>query len=115
MALTRAAKKVYLTHCNSRRRFGQWEIAQGSSFLKELDPSVITREGRGVRRGFNEVRQERSAGVVPGWTGALVDHPKFGQGVVAATSGGTGESLTLYVRFGEQLIHVRAGECTRRS
>jgi hypothetical protein len=52
---------------------------------------------------------------VQNWTGALVEHPKFGRGSVVATTGGSGESLTLFVKFGTGLINVRAMECTRCS
>lgn len=41
VALTRAEKKVYLTHAATRRIFGTRSINATSEFISELDPSLV--------------------------------------------------------------------------
>ena len=43
VAVTRAEKKLYLSHASSRYRFGRLESNEPSRFIEEIDPSFIKR------------------------------------------------------------------------
>ena len=49
VGVTRAERHLYLSHARSRNRFGTFMDAAPSSFLKELDPSLLKIEGRPLR------------------------------------------------------------------
>lgn len=121
VALTRAAKQVYLFYSGMRRKYGQTMECAVSPFLKELDPSVIKAEGAKARRSFSEVLASRLASPRPeygrpaeapnaGWTGRMVSHPRYGKGQVMATMG-AGSKLILVARFGKDIATVLASEC----
>lgn len=121
VALTRAAKQVYLFYSGMRRKYGQTMECTISPFLEELDPSVIKVEGAKTRRSFSEVLASRSAPPRPeygrpaeapntGWTGRMVSHPRYGRGQVMATMG-AGSKLILVVRFGKDIATVLESEC----
>lgn len=122
VALTRARKKVVISHARSRVRFGEWEYNQPSRFLAEMDPGLIESEMPRQRGSFREalaggyqptVHRRRpsreSVGVrkVSGArrSGERVRHPKHGDGKVLAA---VGEDLV--VKFDDgRLVTVNAG------
>lgn len=120
VALTRAAKQVYLLHSGMRRQYGQVMECTVSPFLGELDPSVVRTEGRRSRRSFQQAYagKRQPEQTAPGrepdppsaWTGRYVSHPRYGRGKVLATMG-AGASLVLVAKFGSDIATVPASEC----
>jgi len=110
VGLTRAKKKVSLSFCSRRHRFGE-TFNLPSRFLDEIPTDLIKREGlaypdkyRGQSlsnkpypRVANRVRSEDSVSAHLR-TGSQILHPTFGQGQVLATEG-EGEALRLWVKF----------------
>jgi DNA helicase-2/ATP-dependent DNA helicase PcrA len=105
VALTRARKRVVLSHAKSRVRFGQWEYMRPSRFIGELDPDLVVAQGTRPRGSFRDamgrssqpsVHRRRpsreSIGVREATAGARrsgqrVRHAKFGDGKVLAAVG----------------------------
>ncbi len=122
VALTRARKKVVISHARSRVRFGQWEYMQPSRFLAEMDPALMESDVPRPRGSFREamagahqptVHRRRpsreSVGVrqVSGArrSGERVRHAKHGDGKVLAA---VGEDLV--VKFDDgRMVTVNAG------
>ncbi len=117
VAITRAMKKVTLSHAESRYRWGQFTITEPSRFLDEIDEALIDKPRRAKARpqhGFKttptipprpgmkkvgesranaEVEKERnnthfeSSDPAAFQTGMQVEHPKFGKGKVLSVEG----------------------------
>jgi DNA helicase II / ATP-dependent DNA helicase PcrA len=95
VAITRARRRLYLTHAQSRMLHGQTRYGVESRFLSELPEQAVKRINGMVRqqaavpswsRGSPEFVPEESAG--SGWTiGQNVLHPKFGEGVILGLEG----------------------------
>jgi len=110
VGLTRAKKKVSLSFCSRRHRFGE-TFNLPSRFLEEIPADLVKREGlaypekyRGQSiadkpypRAANRARSEDSASTRLR-TGSQILHPTFGQGQVLGTEG-EGEALRVWVRF----------------
>jgi DNA helicase-2/ATP-dependent DNA helicase PcrA len=126
VALTRAEKKVTLSHAESRYRWGQFTITEPSRFLEEIDASLIDKPKRaGIQtkpdfRGansntpggnFKATKREfhKSSSTEPDstnfessdpaalQTGMEVDHPKFGRGKVLSVEGnGPNKKATVF-------------------
>jgi len=122
VGVTRAMRKLYMTTCSIRSIFGETRSALPSRFLAEMPQEHIERLDASSLRQARQPwsPRENSAGrgpslVVPGSFGAdlsvdyavgdIVDHRKWGSGVILATEG-SGDSLELRVQF-EQPIGVR--------
>lgn len=121
VALTRARKRVIITHARTRVRFGEWEKMQPSRFLAELAPELIECEDTRPRGSFREamarnsqpsVRRRRpsreSVGVREATgarrSGERVRHQKHGDGKVLAAVGDQ-----LVIKFDDgRLITVKA-------
>ena len=106
VALTRARKKVVLSHARSRMRFGTTEFYEVSRFVGELDQELVEEEAARARGSFMSTMKRkrphlRRAGdrpatpppgkagrrkVVPGadWAGKAVLHSNHGTGTVLA-------------------------------
>jgi len=64
VGMTRAMRKLYITHAGSRYRFGELSFMVRSRFLDEIDPSFVQTTEVG-RRQSNAARMSRSASLVP--------------------------------------------------
>lgn len=99
VAITRARKRLYLCHAQSRMLHGQTRYCLPSIFLEELPPELLKRLGkaRPVEPAWSgagwhsEPPLPASAEVLPDGlkVGMNVRHPKFGFGVIVAAEGGT--------------------------
>ncbi len=110
VGLTRAKKKVCLSFCSRRHRFGE-TFNLPSRFLDEIPPDLVKREGlaypekyrgqslsdKAYPRAANRVRSEDSISTRLR-TGSQILHPTFGQGQILATEG-DGEALRVWVKF----------------
>lgn len=111
VAMTRAKRRLILTHAESRRTFGQINFQMPSRFLDEIDPKVIERKGKEARASFVRSRsvayEDYSQDVYDyefeqdrdffNWNrGDRVKHPSFGEGVVQRVETlGSDECLTI--------------------
>ena len=110
VALTRAEKKVIITHARSRYRFGEVAYQNRSRFIDELDPETVheinahtgRRAGRKRKSYYDELYQEsyddynqeeRSFRV-----GSRVTHELFGNGKILAING-NGDMQKISVSF----------------
>jgi DNA helicase-2/ATP-dependent DNA helicase PcrA len=114
VGITRAQKKLYVTHAKTRRRGGDWLVSSPSSFLRPLPSEYVERHetDRYVERissrrpsEWTEWLTPRQRGPLPGELtydysdsqevkplpnlsqGCRVRHPRFGVGVVAELEG----------------------------
>jgi DNA helicase-2/ATP-dependent DNA helicase PcrA len=107
VAMTRARRKLYMTHAGQRRRFGQMEPASPSPFLDHLPKeALITDQPRSPtahipggktawgRQGSRSARSQEAEGADEFnqeerylGEGATVFHPTFGQGLVVRLDG----------------------------
>ncbi|NUP89224.1 MAG: UvrD-helicase domain-containing protein [Candidatus Sumerlaeia bacterium] len=116
VGLTRARRRVYLCHAQSRMLHGQVQWSVPSMFLREIPPEVLA-EGHAVaRRPFLTPRQAQKtvapAAPPPGEsrrehrTGQRVEHGVFGVGTVLGVKG-EGSLRRLVVRFeGDELVEL---------
>ncbi|HRI47837.1 MAG TPA: 3'-5' exonuclease, partial [Ignavibacteriaceae bacterium] len=112
VALTRAEKKVYVSHARSRYRFGEVAYQNRSRFIEELDPNTLNEEnGNGGKKtnrkskkeiyyeyfenlDYEDFSQQHSSLKV----GSRVMHEKFGMGKVIQLIG-AGENQKATVSF----------------
>ncbi|SIT04000.1 DNA helicase PcrA [Alicyclobacillus vulcanalis] len=132
VGITRAMERLYLTTCHSRMLFGERRAFTPSRFLAEMPASDIERAGDDTsfrRSSWREAEADVRANVhaladaptggrlsvprsfgadlsVPYEPGDLVEHRKWGRGVIVAKSG-EGESLELVVRFADPIGEKR--------
>jgi len=100
VGITRARKRLWLTHARSRRLFGDRAGGMPSRFLSELPDELVEREGgdeqalTGWASGggpgtLGGARPQRGTGAVGSFgTGDDVVHASFGEGVVTAVEPG---------------------------
>ncbi len=110
VALTRAEKKIIITHARSRYRFGEVAYQNRSRFIDELDPETVheinahtgRRSGRKRKSFYDELYQEsyddynqeeRSFRV-----GSRVTHEIFGNGKILSING-NGDMQKISVSF----------------
>jgi DNA helicase-2/ATP-dependent DNA helicase PcrA len=113
VALTRAEKKVFLTHARSRYRFGEVAYQNRSRFINEIDPQFIYEDDgsaarRANRKSKKEIYYEYFQNVdyvdfsrqtnVNLRVGVRVMHEKFGLGKIAQVVG-SGENQKVTVIF----------------
>jgi DNA helicase-2/ATP-dependent DNA helicase PcrA len=118
VAVTRARKRLYLTHAQTRMLHGQTRYCLPSLFLEELPeellravgsrPAYATMEQSGLERTTGEFARGASASwnggeeSVGGFhIGQNVEHPKFGLGVIVSAEG-YGKDTRVRVNFGVQ-------------
>lgn len=105
VGMTRAMKKLVISHAEIRRLYGREEYHRPSRFLREL-PEQLLDEVR-VKKHFQSVvsgaknkvafAQTNDSGLA---LGQNVSHAKFGQGVVLAVEG-SGAHTRIQVQFAE--------------
>src|SRR5438552_8359442 len=109
VAITRARRRLYLTHAQTRMLHGQTRYNIASRFLSEVPRELLEWLSPPRRRGFDIDRSEwgNSAAVVnsratqpgPSWrVGQSVKHAKFGLGVIIDAEG-RGNDARVQVNF----------------
>jgi DNA helicase-2/ATP-dependent DNA helicase PcrA len=114
VAITRARRRLYLTHAQTRMLHGQTRYNIASRFLAEVPPELLEWLSPPRRRGLDIDRSEwgNSAPVVnshttrgtmsaagPSWrVGQSVKHAKFGLGVIIDAEG-RGDDARVQVNF----------------
>ncbi len=121
VALTRAQKKVTLSHAETRYRWGQFDFAEPSRFLDEIDETLIDKPKARLRKpvknsSLNEdyrrppqrefVKKKTPENIPAGepanpddlQPGMQVSHPKFGAGKIISVEG-TGPNKKAVVFF----------------
>ena len=89
VGITRARKKLYISHAQMRRQYGTENYCMPSRFLNEIPEEVIEEIGYNPKKIFKKensmvyknIRNENSI------MGKRVLHKKFGEGVVISTEG----------------------------
>ncbi|MCH8551717.1 MAG: DNA helicase II [Natronospirillum sp.] len=99
VGITRAERKLYITHAESRRLYGQDSFNPVSRFVREIPEDL--RED--IRVPLSLSRPSSTAAVAPADNtvlplGSLVRHPIFGEGVVLQYEG-HGPNATVQVNF----------------
>ncbi len=128
VALTRAQKKVTLSHAETRYRWGQFDFAEPSRFLDEIDPELIDKpkprrlsqvdNHNALNRDFRRPPQRElinknreTAGTPSGapadpdtlQPGMHVAHPKFGVGKILSVEGaGPNKKAVVFFQSGGQ-------------
>ena len=95
VGITRARQRLYLTHAETRRLYGNETYPHRSRFISEIPAELMeeVRMGGSVSYGYNNAAstpsfssvQESSVGGMR--LGARVIHTKFGNGIVLNTEG----------------------------
>ncbi len=106
VAVTRARKRLYLTHAQTRMLHGQTRYCVPSAFLDEL-PEELLRKVGGVSAYASAPSATKQKGRAYGETesvggfriGQNVQHAKFGLGVIVSAEG-LGEEANVQVNFG---------------
>ncbi len=114
VGMTRAMRKLYMTHATQRLLFGEWQVQAASRFLEEIDPRVVrcesTRKKKSEPRSrpsrpapraqaeYSQVVEESYSQIEEIRKGSTVLHAAFGRGVVLTISG-DGEMRRAEVRF----------------
>ena len=93
VAVTRARRRLYLSHAQSRMLHGQVRYNIPSRFLDEIPENLLKRLNAKVAQKYPESAWAPAAAqrqhTPPAWRiGQNVSHAKFGQGVVLAYEGG---------------------------
>jgi len=94
VGITRARKRLWMTHARSRRLFGGRETGFPSRFLSELPEELVEREGTqeqamtGWSLGGTTVPAPKSDPSLSFATGDDIVHASFGDGVVTAVEPG---------------------------
>ena len=111
VAVTRARKRLYLTHAQTRMLHGQTRNCVPSAFLEELPEELLRKVGhtpayvaqpslpRRRAEGDSGLHQQNEAGGFR--VGQNVQHAKFGLGVIVAAEGRGGDAR-VQVNFGAQ-------------
>ena len=112
VAITRARRRLYLTHAQTRMLHGQTRYNVASRFLEEIPEALIRRVNTTKYSGFVAVpafrtdfdapppeRQSDIPSAKSGWRiGQNVLHPKFGSGVIVGAEG-RGADARVQVNF----------------
>ena len=89
VGITRARKKLYMSHAQMRRLYGTENYCLPSRFLSEIPKEVIEEIGYNPKKFFNKKRSVavKSTYKENSIMGKRVIHKKFGEGVVIAAEG----------------------------
>lgn len=104
VGMTRAMKKLHITHAETRRLHGSENLCAPSRFLREIPPDNLRevrpqiRVSQPVFRGSARSPMEGDAGVAGLKLGQQVRHAKFGEGVVMSFEG-DGARARIHVNF----------------
>ncbi len=91
VGITRAKRRLWLTHARSRRIFAGREVGIASRFLSELPEELVEREGteeQALTGWSSGSAPQRRADVPSFQTGDDVVHASFGEGVVTGVEPG---------------------------
>jgi DNA helicase-2/ATP-dependent DNA helicase PcrA len=105
VALTRARRRLYLSHAQSRMLHGQSRYHIASRFLHEIPESLLRRVNATRVQRISDFGGVGASGGVPTsqspWrVGQSVSHPKFGSGVIVSAEG-RGADARVQVNFRE--------------
>lgn len=120
VAVTRARRRLYLSHAQSRMLHGQVRYGIPSRFLDEIPEILLKRlnskpmaksvaTGGNYQATFNQAVAPSQANNYPFKIGSSVRHSKFGDGVVV-TYEGNGANLVIKVNFGNNGLKTLAME-----
>ncbi len=102
VAITRARRRLYLTHAQSRMLHGQVRYGLPSRFLDELPENLLlplnNRKAAWASEPASLSRSEASQGAAGFSIGQNVTHPKFGAGVIVNFEG-RGADARVQVKF----------------
>ncbi len=110
VAITRARRRLYLTHAQSRMLHGQVRYGLPSSFLEEVPQELVHSLSRRAAPAYSAPRVSEPAAHysppaparrnadVPFKVGSRVRHPKYGEGVVSSYQG-QGPDTEIRVNF----------------
>ena len=110
VAVTRARKRLYLTHAQTRMLHGQTRYCVPSLFLEELPEELLRKVGHAPAyaaavpqsRSASPMKSAQQSESVGGFRiGQNVQHAKFGQGVIVSAEG-RGVDARVQVNFGAQ-------------
>lgn len=111
VAVTRARKRLYLTHAQTRMLHGQTRYCVPSAFLEELPEELLRKVGHTPAYATQPSSRRRESGEAAGLrqqneaggfrVGQSVQHAKFGLGVIVAAEGRGGDAR-VQVNFGVQ-------------
>ncbi|MFY0663549.1 MAG: DNA helicase II [Natronospirillum sp.] len=103
VGITRAEQKLFLTHAESRRLYGQDNFNRLSRFVREIPADLVVevRLNMQVSRPVSWQGNDLSDQPAPLQLGALVHHPIFGDGVVLNFEG-SGPNATVAVNFANE-------------
>lgn len=111
VAVTRARKRLYLTHAQTRMLHGQTRYSVPSPFLTELPEKLLRKIGGGSTQNMASFTPRQSVGAIPKASsgaaenvggfriGQNVSHAKFGAGVIISAEG-RGKDARVQVNFG---------------
>jgi DNA helicase-2/ATP-dependent DNA helicase PcrA len=101
VGITRAKRRLYLTHATTRNLFGATNYNSPSRFFNEIPEALMAEAGKRTRRPDREAVEPRptlAGGEVN--RGDRIRHRQWGLGTVVAVSG-TGDRAEATVRFDE--------------
>jgi len=107
VAVTRARKRLYLSHAQTRMLHGQTRFCLPSLFLEELPEELLRRIGHvpafSVKKPpYSSATYSEPASSAGGWRiGQNVRHARFGPGVIVSAEG-RGPDARVQVNFGAQ-------------
>ena len=106
VAVTRARKRLYLSHAQTRMLHGQTRFCVPSSFLEELPEELLRRVNRAPAYTATAPSRAATPAASSGQTsanglriGQNVEHAKFGLGVIVSAEG-RGAEARVQVNFG---------------
>ncbi len=103
VGMTRAEQRLYMTHANSRRVWGQFQIHEPSRFLSEIPKELvhqirlIPQQARSPMAPSSGFSLSGSSGKHP-WIGQEIRHPQYGIGSIHQVTGSEGDERVV-VRF----------------
>ncbi len=106
VGITRAEKKLFLTSAESRMIYGKTLYLPVSRFVRDIPPELVELAGPGIRVTPTSVNSNsnhafntpRTDGIEGFNLGDLVEHPKFGEGVIQNFEG-SGPSTRVVINF----------------
>jgi DNA helicase-2/ATP-dependent DNA helicase PcrA len=100
VALTRARRRLYLSHAQTRMLHGQTRYNIASRFLREIPEHLVRRvNGARMASAAHTVRAHAVPSAASPWrVGQDVVHPKFGPGVIVSVQG-RGSDARVMVNF----------------
>jgi len=104
VGITRARRRLYLTHAWSRSLFGASSYNPPSRFLGEIPPDLVEEVEREGDRPRGDGRVAQAAPEVA--AGDTVVHERFGEGVVVEVSGrgSDAEAVVMFAEEGEKRL-----------